>query len=37
MRFGIQVFFQHGDLSMTQREMYEHEINLCLRAEEVGL
>ncbi len=37
MKFGIQVFFQHGDTSMTQREMYEQEINLCLRAEELGL
>ena len=37
MKFGIQVFFQHGDLSMTQREMYQQEIDLCLRAEDLGL
>jgi alkanesulfonate monooxygenase SsuD/methylene tetrahydromethanopterin reductase-like flavin-dependent oxidoreductase (luciferase family) len=37
MKFGIQVFFQHGDTSISQREMFEHEIALCLRAEEVGL
>jgi alkanesulfonate monooxygenase SsuD/methylene tetrahydromethanopterin reductase-like flavin-dependent oxidoreductase (luciferase family) len=37
MKFGVQVFFQHGDLSMTQREMYQKEIELCLRAEELGL
>jgi alkanesulfonate monooxygenase SsuD/methylene tetrahydromethanopterin reductase-like flavin-dependent oxidoreductase (luciferase family) len=37
VKFGIQVFFQHGDLSMTQREMYKREIGLCVRAEELGL
>jgi alkanesulfonate monooxygenase SsuD/methylene tetrahydromethanopterin reductase-like flavin-dependent oxidoreductase (luciferase family) len=37
VKFGIQVFFQHGDLSMTQREMYQKEIALCLRAEDLGL
>jgi alkanesulfonate monooxygenase SsuD/methylene tetrahydromethanopterin reductase-like flavin-dependent oxidoreductase (luciferase family) len=37
VKFGIQVFFQHGDPTMSQREMYQKEIALCLRAEEVGL
>jgi alkanesulfonate monooxygenase SsuD/methylene tetrahydromethanopterin reductase-like flavin-dependent oxidoreductase (luciferase family) len=37
MKFGIQVFFQHGDTRISQREMFEHEIELCLRAEQLGL
>ncbi|MGW9027100.1 LLM class flavin-dependent oxidoreductase [Streptomyces sp. NPDC055722] len=36
MKFGVQVFFQHGDLSMTQREMFERELDLCVRSEELG-
>lgn len=36
MKFGVQVFFQHGDLSMTQREMFKHELDLCVRSEELG-
>lgn len=36
MKFGLQVFFQHADMSMTQREMYQHELDLCVRSEELG-
>lgn len=36
MKFGVQVFFQHGDPSMTQREMFQRELELCVRSEKLG-